>query len=127
MRDRVRFIPVHDLAQRLGERMCNALITYHALTGCDFNSSLAGIGKKTAWDALKRSETHQQTLCLLGQQQELDQATAAKFEAYVCNLYPSSRREVRATDELRYILFCQKKQRKLSPYFRLFKAAHQKS
>ena len=101
VKDRLWFIPVHKVSQELGERMCNALLGFHALTGCDSNSSLAGIGKKTDWAVLTRSATHQNTLGLVGQQQELDEGTAAKVEAYVCDLYPTSMIKGDTADELR--------------------------
>ena len=63
--------------------MCNALLGFHSLTGCDSNSSLAGIGIKTGWNVLKRSAAHQDAIRLVGQQHELDERTAAKVEAYV--------------------------------------------
>ena len=39
--------------------MRNALLGFHPLTGCDSKSSLAGIGKKTGRNVLKRSAAHQ--------------------------------------------------------------------
>ena len=62
-----------------------------ALTGCDSTSSLAGIGKKTDWVVLKRSAAHQNALRLVGQREQLNERTAAKVEAYVCDLYPTSK------------------------------------
>ena len=44
--------------------MCNALLGFHSLTGCDSNSSLAGIGIKTGWNVLKRSAAHQDAIRL---------------------------------------------------------------
>ena len=101
IKDWLRFIPVHKVSQELGERTCNALLAFHALTGCDSNSSLAGIGKKTGWAILKRSAAHPNTLGLVGQQQELYEGTAAKVEAYVCDLYPTLKIKEGTADELR--------------------------
>ena len=58
VKDRHRLIPVHDIAHALGEMMCSSLPGFHAVTGCDSTSSLAGIGKKKAWDSLCRSCDH---------------------------------------------------------------------
>ena len=109
MKDRLRVIPVHEVCRALGQRICEALPAFHALTGCDTNSSLAGIEKKKAWDALKRSNVHQDSLSLLGQAQDLDETTATKCEAFICDLYVSSKRTPKTIDELRYFMFCQKK------------------
>ena len=111
VKDRLRLIPVHKVSQALGPKMCDALPALHALTGCDSTSSLAGIGKKKAWDVLRRNHVHQVSLNLFGQTQGLDATTAAKCEQFVCDLYPSSKRTPNAADELRYLLFCLKKQK----------------
>ncbi|KAK3698426.1 hypothetical protein QZH41_001193 [Actinostola sp. cb2023] len=110
VKDRLRFIPLHDVARTLGDRMCKALPAFHAISGCDSTSALSGIGKKKAWVALKSSEVHQESLGLVGTGGSLCEVTMKKCEAYVCNLYPCNRRATTA-DELRYLLFCQKKQK----------------
>lgn len=44
--DHPRYIPVHDAAsQKLVEKMCRALLAFHAITGCDSTSAPTGIGK----------------------------------------------------------------------------------
>ena len=40
---------------------------------------------------------------------EVDEETAKKGEAFICNLYPSYKKSAKTTDELRHIIFCQKK------------------
>ena len=101
VKDRLQFIAMHKVAPALGEGMCNALPVFHPLTGCDSNSSLAGIGKKTSWAVLQCSSAHQDALRLVGQEQDLDVRTAAKVEAFVCDLYPTSKSKERTTDELK--------------------------
>ena len=110
VKDRHRLIPVHDIAHALGEKMCSSLPGFHAITGCDSTSSLAGIGKIKAWDSFCRSTDHQDSLSLLGEEQELNVTTAGKCEAYVCSLYTASKKTSTA-DELHYLMFCQKKQK----------------
>jgi hypothetical protein len=44
-----RYIPVHDIASRIGPRMCNTLPFFHSFTGCDTVSAFVGRGKKCAW------------------------------------------------------------------------------
>ena len=90
------------------EKMCSSLPGFHANTGCDLTSSLAGIRKKKAWDSFCRSTDHQDGLSLLGEEQELNVTTAGKCEAY--SLYTASKKTSTA-DELRYLMFCQKKQK----------------
>ena len=62
--------------------MCSSLPGFHAITGCDSTSSLAGIGKKKAWDSFCRSTDHQDSLSLLGEEQGLNVTAAGKCEAY---------------------------------------------
>lgn len=111
MKDRLRYVPVHAASKELGEKMCHALPAFHAIIGCDSTSSLAGIGKKKGWQGLSCSEQHQDSLRLLGARRNLSDNIVAKCEAFICDLYPSSRSKPRTTDELRYLLFCQKKQK----------------
>ena len=103
--------PPDNIAHNLDERMCKALPGFHALTGCDFISSLAGIGKKKAWGTLTRSVIHKESLFLLGEQQEISVTAVTKWEEFICNLYPSPRKTSNNIDELRYLLFCHKKQK----------------
>ena len=44
-------IPIHHICQQLGSQCCQALLFFHAYTGCDVTSAMFGIGKKTAWIA----------------------------------------------------------------------------
>jgi len=44
-------IPIHHICEQLGPPRCEALLFFHAFTGCDVTSSMFGIGKKTAWNA----------------------------------------------------------------------------
>jgi hypothetical protein len=46
IRDKLRFIPCHSIASRIGDGMCKALPAYHAISGCDSTSALSGVGKK---------------------------------------------------------------------------------
>ena len=39
---RIRYIPVHKIAARLGTQLCKAIPAFHTLKGCDSTSSLSG-------------------------------------------------------------------------------------
>jgi len=45
-RQQKRFIPMHDVALELGEKLSNSLPVIHALSGCDSTSAFYGMGKK---------------------------------------------------------------------------------
>ena len=103
---------MHTISQYLGTSICQSLPAFHALTGCDTTSCITGLGKKKPWKTLKRKLEHQTTLNLLGQQQYLDDTTASKIEAFICDLYPVSRRNSHTLDELRYLMFCQQRHKR---------------
>ena len=56
-----------------------------------------------------RSAVHQESLTILEQQPEVDEETAKKCKAFICDFYPSYKKSPKTADELRYIIFCQKK------------------
>ena len=78
VKERIRYIPVHKIAARLGRPMCKAIPAFHSLTGCDTTSSLSGIGKKNAWKVLCRNESHQESLARFGLTPNVDRSTAAQ-------------------------------------------------
>ena len=91
---------------------CRALPALHAITGCDSTSALAGIGKKKGWQMLLRHEQHQDSLGLPGSERNLSDGIATQCEAFICDLYQSSRIKTRTVDELRHFLFCQNRKQK---------------
>lgn len=44
-----KFIPVHLIAKKLPNNIRENLLSFHALTGCDTNSSFSGHGKRKCW------------------------------------------------------------------------------
>ena len=43
---RERFIPIREIAAKVGDEICQSILATHALTRCNSTSSLFGIGKK---------------------------------------------------------------------------------
>ena len=50
-----RYIPVHDIVDKLGPTVCGSLPAAHALTGCDTMCSMNRIDKKTASSKLVKN------------------------------------------------------------------------
>ena len=50
-----RYIPVHRIANELGQTVCECLPAAHAVTGCDTTCSMNRIGKKTAYSKLLKN------------------------------------------------------------------------
>jgi hypothetical protein len=111
VKDRLRYVPVHKVSNNIGKKMCKALPAFHALTGCDSTSAFAGVGKKRGYDILSQCECHQESMSLLGQQHILTEEMIEQCTSFVISLYPSTKRIPTTMDELRYIMFCQKKQK----------------
>ena len=109
--DRLRFVPVLDIVQKLNDSVVMALPAFHAITGCYSVSSISGIGKTKARKAIIRSQEHQEALSHLGIDVEVSNETIEKCEAFVCSIYPTNKRNPKTADELRFQMFCQKKQR----------------
>ena len=49
----LQYIPVHEVAAEMNQRICTTLPVFHALTGCDTVSAFCGRGKKTGWNTWK--------------------------------------------------------------------------
>jgi len=47
---------MHNVAAEFGPQLCDAVPEFHALTGCESNSWMFGIGKKRAFKTLRRNE-----------------------------------------------------------------------
>ena len=47
----LKYLPAHDISRSIGEGKSQALLAFHAFTGCDQTSFFAHYGKKTAWGA----------------------------------------------------------------------------
>ena len=84
-----RYIPIHVIANELGQRFCAALPYFHAFTGCDTVSALAGIGKKTSYQTWKCYSEVTSALCNLSSQpniiSEEDFALIERFVIQMCN------------------------------------------
>ena len=47
----LKYLPPHDISRSICEEKSQALLAFHAFTGCDQKSSFTHYGKKTAWEA----------------------------------------------------------------------------
>lgn len=110
VKDKVRFLPVHTIASKLGVSACSSLPGFHALTGCDSTSGLFQVGKKKAWKALLKDETTQDLVGNLGTIIPPSDGTIQSCERFICSMYATSKKAGRTADEVRYWMFCQKHQ-----------------
>ena len=91
VKDRLRYLPVHEIQAFLGESLCRCLPSFHALTGCDSTSAFSGIGKKKAWKVLLTKEQMQRDLCTLGQNPAIHEPAQKAAESFICSLYTSAK------------------------------------
>ncbi|KAJ8049799.1 hypothetical protein HOLleu_02705 [Holothuria leucospilota] len=92
VKDKLRYIPMHKVAEKLGRCLCAALPTFHALTGSDSTSSLSGIGKK-------KTESFPRELPLID-------TTMINRESFICQLYSTDETAGTKADDMKYWLFC---------------------
>ena len=71
--------------------LSKALPEYHALTGCDTASALAGIGKNRAWKVFVNDAQAQQQLARLGEEPLIQEPQLEASEAFICSLYTARR------------------------------------
>ena len=96
-----QYIPVHDIVEQMSynANIRETIPAFHALTGSDTTSYIAGCTKKPAW---KIFQTHHQLLEKLGKG-ELTVEALKNAELFVCKLYNLNK--VSTTDGARAILF----------------------
>lgn len=102
-------MPVDLLHQKLGMKLCKALPAFDALTGCDTTSAIASVGKKKAWKVLLHREAHQESLGMVGLSPTHNDAGRVKRQKLICALYSALKKTSSTADELRYLMFCQKR------------------
>ena len=97
-----RYIPVHRIANELGQTVCECLPAAHALTGCDTTCSINRIGKKTAYSKLLKTVD---TLSILKTFHEDDlEHSIAVARSCALLLYGKKGSDMDTLDELRYIM-----------------------
>lgn len=124
-----QYIPVHDLVDHMSYStdIRESIPAFHALTGSDTTSYIAGCSKKSAWRVF---QTYHHLLKHLGKG-ELTPETAKNAEEFVCKLYNIN--SVCTTDEARAVLFAKSRSPESLPptsdalYFHIQRAHYQAS
>ena len=84
-----RFIAIHDIVSKLGPDKCKALPVFHAITGCDTVSFIAGRGKLKAWEAwMAFPPVTQGFLKLAACKEEIGAPTPETLEQFIVLMYP---------------------------------------
>ena len=98
-----RMIDVSHLANILTSRVCDALPSFHALTGCDYTASFMRKAKWRPFQIMKNSEIFTAAISKLGDTDVIDQDVSAVVEEYLCSVYGA--RNVSGVNEARLQLF----------------------
>ena len=106
-----RYIPVHDVTERLGPSVAKALPAFHALTGCDTTSAFFGKGKKSAWSIWQNFPDLTLPLESLSSPdftQEIVTSHMSVFQRFVMMLYGVFEDNIATVDDARCFLFINK-------------------
>ena len=95
-----KYFPIHELHQDLPKSQIESILAFHAITGCDSVSFIAGHSKKSAW---KVFGTHYELLCDLGKA-ELTSEVFQSAEKFICFLYNLN--DIDKCDKARVVMFC---------------------
>ena len=71
VKDKSRFVPLHEIAINLGTKHCDILPVCHALSGCDTTSAFSRLGKLKLRNEVSGSVKKYKKLCDLGENIEL--------------------------------------------------------
>ena len=101
-----RFIPIHTIARRLGAEKCEALLGFHAITGCDSVSAFYGRGKKHAWDIWSKFPAVTEAFRFISHSPEgIPDSILQLIEQFVVRTYTSTLENVNNVNRARYELF----------------------
>ena len=105
-----QYLNAGALATKLGPDICNSLLVFHSLTGCDTVSFLYGIGKPIAIKTLLENPGLLQGISSL---QQLSDEALANMELFVCKLYGN--KSLHTTDGLRETMLLSSSKPELMP------------
>lgn len=94
-----RYVPINMVVETLGKELCSCFLSIHCLTGCDTTSAFYKVGKKTAFDILKKNLPilkDFKILPLLSEDKALELATK-----YVLLIYRNKDKNITTLNELR--------------------------
>ena len=71
VKEKSRFVPLHEIAINLFTKHCDILLVCHALSGCDTTSAFSRLGKLKLWNEVSGSVKMYKKLCDLGENIEI--------------------------------------------------------
>ena len=105
-----KIFPAHLIAESMGQLLCQIVLPFHALTGCDTTSAFANKGKKMPWELIKSSPMKYGKLCDIGSSPVNE--TYPVVKDFILNMYQpynsKLNQTVSACKDIRYKLFAAK-------------------
>ena len=102
----LRYINLTDLHNKLGTRLCRALLFLHALTGCDYTASFYRRGKVKPLKLLEKNPDLQETFASFGDEESPNEKQIEACEEFVCKLY--GRQKMKDVNAARLDIFLKK-------------------
>ena len=101
-----RLINITEFCSGMTPDYSAALLSLHAITGCDTVSAFKGRGKKKPLKALQNHPQFIETLAKLGEKWDVDKDFFDELQAFICVIY--GRSQFRHVDNLRFYLLQEK-------------------
>ncbi len=98
-----RMVDISRLATQLTRPLCDALPSFHALTGCDYTASFMRKAKWKPFKIMRASDKFTTAMSRLGECEVIDPDVAATVEEYLCVVYGVN--NITNLDEVRLHLF----------------------
>ena len=92
----------------MGDKLSQALIAFHAFTGCDTARAFAGRGKTGPLKQLKKDEVAIDAFVQLGTSWNVDQSLTSKLQKFTCRMYAASSKTCKV-NILRHEMFLSKR------------------
>ena len=105
---RVRYMDIRKLRAVLGDKLSQALIAFHAFTGCDTVSAFVGRGKTGPLKQLKNDEVAIDAFVQLGTSWNVGQSLTSKLQEFTCCMYAASSKTCKV-NILRHEMFLSKR------------------
>ena len=112
VKNKRRYISLDAIKEKLKVRyknsmditdICDALVAYHAFTGCDAVSAFCGRGKIKPLKTLLNNDEFIATFQMLGSHWQLSEYLLSRIEMFTCHMYGKFSSDV---NETRYKMYC---------------------
>ena len=102
-----KFFCINSIAEKLGYYICNGMLFFMALTGCDTTSSIFGYSKQTCFDVwYSNPEITQTFMTLSWNPNAISESHFSNIENFFINLYDlKNKYKTSNIDSLRFAMF----------------------